>query len=246
MSSNSETLFILDKMLQSDIAVIDPLCNEIRNVMEQNKLNDDIFSIEILIRESLNNAILHGNKDKPFNKVHFNFKINPSLIEIVVEDQGEGFDWKSAPRTIGDDDILENGMGLRIYTSYASSVDFNEKGNRVILRKKIVSQIDTNPVSIYKQENKMLIILNCPLTSSNYTKIRESVLQELDPNYKTVVFDLENVSIIDSRGIAFLVSLLKILTASGGSLSIINLSTNLFELLKSINLHRHLDLQKKL
>jgi hypothetical protein len=52
---------------------------------------------------------------------------------LKVNDDGSGFNWRAH---IGEDTVasdIEHGRGIKLYRFYSDSVEFNERGNQVIL-----------------------------------------------------------------------------------------------------------------
>ncbi len=92
----------------------------------------DLFAIELLLREALNNAVLHGCHLNPLLTFSCGLIIIDREVTIEVSDEGDGFDWrgrlKAQPRSSD-----ESGRGLSIYSIYANSIKFNESGNCVTL-----------------------------------------------------------------------------------------------------------------
>ena len=123
----------------STLKNIDRICDEVSRFLEQNLkgMEEHLFSINLVIREALTNAVRHGNKLDPGKQVRFFLKIErKKRIKIIVEDQGEGFNWQKAresPTGVNDD----HGRGLAIMTNYFSSYCYNKKGNRLVLKKKL-------------------------------------------------------------------------------------------------------------
>ena len=122
---------------------VDRICEKVALFLEQGfrDMEEHFFSVNLVMREALTNAVRHGNRLDPGKIVKFSLRINgKSSIEMVVEDQGDGFDWqkaKSCPP--GEDD--DHGRGLAIMTSYFSSFGYNKKGNRLVLEKKLHTKI---------------------------------------------------------------------------------------------------------
>ena len=52
---------ILLREFSSEVANIDRFCGDVRRMLAELGLTSQIFPIELLLRESLNNAMLHGN-----------------------------------------------------------------------------------------------------------------------------------------------------------------------------------------
>ena len=93
------------------------------------------FAVELLIREALTNAVLHGSGCEPSRRVILRLTVDQEGVTIEVSDEGPGFDWRSAlarPMVT----LYESGRGLTIYRKYADSVSFNETGNIIVLKRK--------------------------------------------------------------------------------------------------------------
>jgi serine/threonine-protein kinase RsbW len=88
------------------------------------------------VEEALVNAIKHGNGLNPSKKVRIAYHVRAEHFEIVVADEGPGFD----PDEVPDPTAPENlerccGRGLMLMRHYMSEVAFNRRGNSVRLRK---------------------------------------------------------------------------------------------------------------
>ncbi len=131
----------------STLENIDRICEEVARFLNQGfkELAEHFFAIDLVMREALTNAVRHGNDLDPAKEVKFLLKIDQKKhIQIIVEDQGDGFDWQTAKKfPPGDDD--DHGRGLAIMTTYFSSCGYNPKGNRLILKKKLSPIFNTPP-----------------------------------------------------------------------------------------------------
>jgi serine/threonine-protein kinase RsbW len=92
------------------------------------------FAIELLVREALNNAILHGCESDPAKRVTCTLRVRGSRLTIAVKDQGIGFDWKAKQRREVDLEA-SSGRGMCIYESYADRIRFGRQGNSVVMVK---------------------------------------------------------------------------------------------------------------
>lgn len=88
--------------------------------------------MELLLREFLNNAMIHGNGLDAHKQVQMSFRIGIKWMRIQIADEGPGFDWRKARRTPPDADA-ESGRGLAIAMIYAQRVRFNRPGNQVTI-----------------------------------------------------------------------------------------------------------------
>lgn len=120
----------------ADTEQINGICSDVNNWLVGLELQSVSFYIEMVLREALNNAVLHGCGNNPELKVKAELHNRVSNIMIKVEDEGPGFDWKSQiKKDIDDEDC--HGRGIKIYQIYADRVLFNHQGNKVILCVKI-------------------------------------------------------------------------------------------------------------
>lgn len=103
--------------------------------------DDNMFKIEISLREVINNAVIHGNKSDSEKRVHLDFEWEKNLLILTVTDENEStVDFKSILKKIEERDLLSfNGRGILIMRNYMDSVKFlNIKGGtRIILEKQV-------------------------------------------------------------------------------------------------------------
>ncbi|MBI9088646.1 MAG: ATP-binding protein [Desulfobacterium sp.] len=123
----------------SSLENIDRTCDEVGGFLKQGfkEMEEHFFAIKLVMREALTNAVRHGNRLDPGKRVNFFLEIDQARsIRMVIEDQGDGFDWQRArQRPPNEDD--DHGRGLVIMTAYFSSCGYNRKGNRLILEKRL-------------------------------------------------------------------------------------------------------------
>lgn len=95
------------------------------------------FVAELLLREALTNAVVHGSGNDPEKSVRCVIRMKANRLLICVSDDGDGFNWYRQERLEADNDAC-SGRGLTIFRMYATRVRFNPKGNTVILAKTFV------------------------------------------------------------------------------------------------------------
>lgn len=118
--------------IPSALSAVEPVCEEIRSLLEKRHLERMRFQVEVVARECLNNAIMHGNRGQVSRLVKFGMRVGKKLICLRIADQGVGFDWRVRKRSwpTGSD---TSGRGLMVASAYAKRVDFNQRGNQVTL-----------------------------------------------------------------------------------------------------------------
>ncbi|RKX19734.1 MAG: ATP-binding protein, partial [Candidatus Zixiibacteriota bacterium] len=96
--------------------------------------------VAISVSEIVDNAIFHGNSGDVNKKVTVKIDIRKDEVEVVITDQGRGFDSDSIPNPVEKSNILKRvGRGIFIVRSLMDSVDFNftSTGTRVVIKKRI-------------------------------------------------------------------------------------------------------------
>lgn len=118
--------------LSENIRIIESF---IDNAKEKYDLNDDIYgNIMIAVTESVNNAILHGNKGDKSKNVDLQLKLEENTIRFTVEDEGEGFQYDELPDPTAPEN-LENpgGRGIFLMKHLCDEVTFKDEGRVVEL-----------------------------------------------------------------------------------------------------------------
>ena len=104
---------------------------------------DSTHWMSVAIRESVTNAVRHGNKNDPSKRVMVRFEYNEPYFKVFVEDQGEGFDPETLPDPLAEENLLRaNGRGIFFMKSFMDEVEYNfpnECGTQVKMVKKVAS-----------------------------------------------------------------------------------------------------------
>ncbi len=102
----------------------------IDNAKERFELNDDIYgNIMIAVTESVNNAIIHGNKLDKSKSVLLTLEIVENTIKFTIQDQGEGFDYNSLPDPTAPENLDKpGGRGIFLMKNLCDEVNFKEEG----------------------------------------------------------------------------------------------------------------------
>lgn len=84
--------------------------------------------------EIVSNAFEHGNKFDCAKKVDTTLFLGQDSCEIIVIDEGKGFDWRAALQSGTVEAVAPRGRGLYIVKSYADGLIYNNEGNEVKLQ----------------------------------------------------------------------------------------------------------------
>lgn len=107
----------------------------IDNAKERFSLDDDIYgNIMIAVTESVNNAIVHGNKKERSKNVTLRLNIINKNIEFFISDEGEGFDYNNLPDPTSPENLDKpGGRGIFLMKNLCDEVTFHRNGREVKL-----------------------------------------------------------------------------------------------------------------
>ena len=111
---------------------VDRCVERIRTFLEERNESSHLFSLSLLAREALNNAMIHGNRLDPLKTVRFRLLTRAGGFDLEIEDDGPGFDWqKRIQARSGAEEV--SGRGHEIFCNYAKAVRYNPEGNSMTL-----------------------------------------------------------------------------------------------------------------
>ena len=118
--------------LSENIRIIESF---IDNAKDEYKLTDDIYgNIMIAVTESVNNAIVHGNKSDKTKNVHLVLSLEPGLVKFTIQDEGTGFDYKNLPDPTSPENLEKpGGRGIFVMKNLCDTVSFTDNGKKVEL-----------------------------------------------------------------------------------------------------------------
>jgi anti-sigma regulatory factor (Ser/Thr protein kinase) len=95
------------------------------------------FAAELLVREALTNAVVHGSHTDPGRQVRCSLRLKGRCLVIAVEDDGDGFDWRAAWKKAAEAGDC-SGRGIEILRRYSNRVRYNQRGNVVTMFKRVL------------------------------------------------------------------------------------------------------------
>ena len=106
--------------LDSTLASVDLAENIVVDAARLLGLNEDQqYEIGMAVRESMVNAVVHGNRHDPNKQVILTVQSEDGALSVVVEDEGEGLEMNTvADPTNGDNLLRSSGRGLLIIQAY--------------------------------------------------------------------------------------------------------------------------------
>jgi anti-sigma regulatory factor (Ser/Thr protein kinase) len=116
--------------ISSTLDNVDDLIDDLFALLDSKYEKYNRFALNLVLRETLNNAVIHGNKFQEELSVSLELLIHSRTVYVTVEDEGEGFDW---PSIINSPTISKNdhGRGFPILSDYCQNIRLNNRGNQI-------------------------------------------------------------------------------------------------------------------
>lgn len=120
--------------VKNNILKVEELLN---SVNAEFKLEESEYrNVQMAVSELVLNAIVHGNKEKPEKKVFVKIDYDDKTMVIVVQDEGNGFNYENNPDPTLPENILKPfGRGIYIVKSLMDNIKYrhNSKGSEFTL-----------------------------------------------------------------------------------------------------------------
>jgi serine/threonine-protein kinase RsbW len=104
---------------------------------------DATHFISVAVRESLTNAMRHGNHLDESRRVGITFRLAEGVLEVCVHDEGIGFDPAALRNPLDDENLLRaDGRGVFFMRSFMDEVRFSfspTRGTSVTMVKRLGS-----------------------------------------------------------------------------------------------------------
>jgi DNA-binding response OmpR family regulator len=134
--------------LNSEITLLKDLNDFLMHVCQTTPLSSDqVMQLRQAVMEMAHNAIEWGNKHQSERPVRITYRIYDDRLEIIVRDQGPGFDRSHLPHAAVPDDpfthldvreklgLRAGGFGMLICQGMVDEMRYNDTGNEVTLIK---------------------------------------------------------------------------------------------------------------
>ena len=135
--------------LNSEITLLKDLNDFLMLVCQSTPLvHEQVMQLRQAVMEMAHNAIEWGNRHQSESLVTITYRIYEDRLEIVIRDQGPGFDRQHLPHAAVPDDpfthldvreklgLRAGGFGLLICQGMVDEMAYNDKGNEVTLIKR--------------------------------------------------------------------------------------------------------------
>ena len=105
---------------------------------------DDLMKIGMAVRESMVNAVVHGNRYNEHKRVRFSVAHNAERFTVRISDEGEGFDFEQLPDPLAPENLMRtSGRGIFLIRSFMDEFQMRHLelgGTEVTLVKYLVSK----------------------------------------------------------------------------------------------------------
>jgi len=136
---------IMERFLESTLDSVDEAEELALEAAEKAGVpEDDLHKIAMAVRESMVNAVVHGNRYNAHKRVRLSLSKTPEDFVVRIADQGEGFDYENLPDPLAQENLLRH-SGRGIFLIKAFMDDFQVRrlepaGTEVTLVKHLVSK----------------------------------------------------------------------------------------------------------
>jgi serine/threonine-protein kinase RsbW len=116
--------------LDSTLDSVDVAEEMVRHFAEENGFpEDDCHQIGMAVRESVVNAVVHGNCYSSQKKVTLALEAGRDRLTITVQDQGRGFDPGDVPDPLASENLLrKSGRGLFLIRAFMDELHLHRLG----------------------------------------------------------------------------------------------------------------------
>lgn len=83
------------------------------------------------------------------------------------------------------------------------------------------------------------------IVASCVDELKKETLEHIKNGQKEIVFDFDNVTLIDSSGIGLIIASQNQIKKEGGEVKVINVSSDIVKMFKIMRLDKHLNISEK-
>lgn len=134
---------IVDTLLESNLDSVDDAEASALKVAEEIGFDEDeLHKIGMAVRESMVNAVVHGNRYSARKKVHLTILKAADHLTVAIRDEGEGFEYSALPDPLSEENLLrQSGRGLLLIQAFVDKLEVT-KGQPGGTEVKMVKYLD--------------------------------------------------------------------------------------------------------
>lgn len=138
MKTNANEIEVIISSALENLDLIQALTDCVTEFMKFDE--ESAHRIGMSVRESVTNAIQHGNRLDLNKRVYICYALDPDRLSVSVRDQGNGFRTDSIPDPLDSANLLKpSGRGIFYMRTFMDEVEFrfpSEGGTEVFMVKK--------------------------------------------------------------------------------------------------------------
>jgi serine/threonine-protein kinase RsbW len=126
---NSGEVPIVDTLLESTLDSVDDAEASALKVAEEIGFDEDeLHKIGMAVRESMVNAVVHGNRYNARKKVHLRILKAADHLTVAIRDEGEGFEYSALPNPLSEENLLrQSGRGLLLVQAFVDKLEVTRR-----------------------------------------------------------------------------------------------------------------------
>jgi serine/threonine-protein kinase RsbW len=131
---------VVELTIASQLEYIDLVTTLTDNITSMVGFDDETaYWINMAVRESVANAVEHGNKYDPQKAVDIRFTIGVDALRVSIRDYGDGFDPQTLPDPLDPNNLLNPaGRGILYMRTFMDTVEYSShpEGGMVVTMSK--------------------------------------------------------------------------------------------------------------
>jgi serine/threonine-protein kinase RsbW len=133
----------VDQFLDSSLDSVDSAEQLVLDVARKAGFQEeDLHKIGMAVRESMVNAVVHGNQYSAHKKVRVSVSKRQDRLTVTISDQGKGFELETLPDPLAEDNLLRNsGRGIFLIRAFMDELHvrrLSPAGTEVTLTKYLI------------------------------------------------------------------------------------------------------------
>ena len=115
----------VDTLLESTLESVDEAEVAVLKIAEDIGFDEEeLHKIGMAVRESMVNAVVHGNRYSARKKVHLRVWKAPDHLTVAIGDEGAGFEFSAVPDPLSEENLLrQSGRGLLLIQAFVDKLE---------------------------------------------------------------------------------------------------------------------------
>ncbi len=117
----------VDRFLDSNLDSVDTAEDlAVKAAEEMGFPEEELHKLGMAVRESMVNAVVHGNRYNSHKKVHFVVSKGKDQVAVTISDEGNGFNPESVPDPLAEENLLQqSGRGLLLIRAFVDRFEMH-------------------------------------------------------------------------------------------------------------------------